>query len=593
MAERQLSDLALWLRLMRQARRYWAHVLAVMALSLLGTPLLLLQPVPFKIVVDSVIGSKPIAGFMDLLVPAAARESETRLLVFAVAMMLGIVLVQQVRGGGAGLLRLYTAQRLVLDLRTRLFRHLQRLSVSYHDRLGSGRAAYRVQFDTTAVQQLVFGTAVPMVSAVVTVVAMLYATLRLNPPLVGVALLAVPVVLLISRAYRGPLRRGSRKARALQAEAFAVVPEALSASRVVKSFGAEEREAARFMRSAHRSFRAGLRLSLSRSMFGMLVGLTTAVATAAVLYVGVHQVLNGAITLGELILVTAYIRSLRGPMTQLSTIVANVQSQLASADRIFSVLDELPEVPERPNARSLVRARGDVELRDVSFEYEPGAPLLRDASLVVPAGTRVGIAGATGSGKTTLLNLLLRFYDPVSGAILLDGVDIRDYKLADLRRQFATVLQESVLFHTTIAENIAYANPDADDDEIVAAAKAAGAHAFIEELDDGYETVVGERGMRLSGGERQRVAIARAFLCDGPVLLLDEPTSSLDAGTEAAIFEAMNRLMQGRTTFLVAHRVHTLKDCDLLLRLEDGRFRRTDYRELLQEADAPSQAVQI
>jgi ATP-binding cassette subfamily B protein len=268
----------------------------------------------------------------------------------------------------------------------------------------------------------------------------------------------------------------------------------------------------------------------------------------------------------------AYLAQLYGPIEAISKKAADMQSSLVSAERAFALLDEEPDVAERPNARPLSRASGAVAFRDVSFAYDRDRTVLHRFTFEVAAGTRVGIAGSTGAGKTTLVSLLTRCYDPIAGQILLDGVDLRDYRLADLRNQFGIVLQEPVLFSTSIAENIAYARPSASAEEIIAAAKAANAHDFIARLPSGYATLVGERGICLSGGERQRVALARAFLKNAPILILDEPTSSVDVRTEAAILEAMERLMQGRTTFLIAHRPDTLRLCDTLLIVENGRL---------------------
>jgi ATP-binding cassette subfamily B protein len=266
-----------------------------------------------------------------------------------------------------------------------------------------------------------------------------------------------------------------------------------------------------------------------------------------------------------------YLTQLYGPLRTIGQKVTSLQNAFASAERVFALLDERPDVDERFDARPLARAKGEFAFRNISFGYEPEHPVLHKVDFELRAGTRLGIMGATGSGKTTLTNLMLRFFDPLGGEITLDGVDLRDYRLADLRRQFAVVLQDAVLFSSTIAENISYAYPDADFDEIVAAAKAANAHEFITGLPDGYYTRVGERGMRLSGGERQRISLARAFLKNAPILILDEPTSSLDMHTESAVMEAIQRLMRGRTTIMIAHRLTTLRNCDLLLTLENGR----------------------
>jgi ABC-type multidrug transport system ATPase subunit/Ser/Thr protein kinase RdoA (MazF antagonist) len=306
--------------------------------------------------------------------------------------------------------------------------------------------------------------------------------------------------------------------------------------------------------------------------FGILVGATLGLGMATVLYLGTHKVLAGAMTLGELVLVVGYLDQLYEPLKTASRKMGTLQSSLASAERVYSLLDEPPDFTDSPHARPLERAAGAVEFRGVSFAYEQRHRVLDEVSFNVAPGTRVGIAGTTGAGKTTLVSLLTRFYDPSAGQILLDGVDLRDYKLADLRSQFAIVLQEPVLFSTSIAENIAYARPDAGDADIVAAARAAGAHDFIAALPDGYDTPVGERGVRLSGGERQRIALARAFLKDAPILILDEPTSSVDVRTEEQILESMKLLMRGRTAFMIAHRTSTLEICDVRIEVDDGRL---------------------
>ena len=303
----------------------------------------------------------------------------------------------------------------------------------------------------------------------------------------------------------------------------------------------------------------------------MLVGLISALGTAGVLLIGVGHVRQGALSLGQLLMVLGYLAQLYDPLKTISRKAAGLQNYLASAERAFSLLDEAPEVPERPRARSVPRASGAVEFRGVCFAYGPDRPVLQDVSFAIAPGTRLGVIGATGAGKTTLISLLTRFYDPTAGQILLDGVDLRDYKLDDLRRQFAVVLQETVLFSASIAENIAYAAPGASREQIVVAAHAANAHEFIVRLPRGYDTQVGERGAQLSGGQRQRIALARAFLKDSPVLILDEPTSAVDAETEATILGAMRHLMRGRTVLVISHRPSTLERCAGLLVLESGR----------------------
>src|SRR5256884_2378576 len=388
--------------------------------------------------------------------------------------------------------------------------------------------------------------------------------------MVGLAI--SPVLLVLMRIYRRGLRGQAREAKALDSAAQSVVQEVLAGIRVVKAFGQERREQERFVSRSNAGMRARLRLAFVENGFGLLVGLTTAGGTAAVVAMGAHHVLSGRLTLGGLLMVMASLSQLYEPLKTISKKSASLQSHLASAERAFALLDHPPDVSERPNARRLVRATGAVAFRHVAFAYDGGSRVLHDVSFDVEPGARVGITGATGAGKTTLFSLLNRFYDPTEGQILLDGVDLREYKLADLRNQFAIVLQDPVLFSTTIAENIGYARPESSEDEIVAAAKLANAHDFIVNLPEGYQTRVGERGLCLSGGERQRISLARAFLKDAPILVLDEPTSSVDFRTEAAIVEAVQRLRRGRTAFMISHRAKTLENCDLKLELEGGRL---------------------
>lgn len=574
------TDFALYRRLLRQARPYWPHIGGLLLLSLLSTPLALLAPLPLKIAVDSVIGSEPVPGFLDALVPEAATGSAAAVLILAVALVLGIALLNEVQQVASEVLKEHTGGKLVLDFRTRLFRHAQRLSLSYHDTKGPTDSTYRIQYDAPALHWLAVDGVVPLVTAGFMLLAMVYVTAQIHLQLALVALAVAPVMFLISWAYSRRLRTRWHKVHDLDGSVLSVSQEALSAIRVVKAFGQEDREERRYVRHSRESLQERIRLTFVEGGFTLLIGLTTAAGTAAVLFIGVRLVLSGALSLGDLLLVMGYLLQLYGPLDTLSNSKATFQASLASAERAFSLLDEAPDVVERPNARPLSRASGSVAFRDVSFAYDEDRPVLHGVSFEIGPGTRLGISGTTGAGKTTLISLLTRFYDPTAGRVLLDGVDLRDYKLDDLRNQFAIVLQEPVLFSNSIAENIAYARPEASEEEIVEAAKAANAHEFIANLPQGYETQVGERGMRLSGGERQRLALARAFLKDAPILILDEPTSSVDTKTEATIMEAMERLMCGRTTFMIAHRLGTLENCDARLEIEDGRVVKFEQRTL-------------
>ncbi len=588
MEERRYKDFVILQRLFRQARPYWLHLAGIFLVSILTAPLMLLTPVPLKIAVDSVIGSRPLPGLLDTVLPAGIRHSGAALLAFSVCLLLTTALLMCLQSLASGLLQAYTGEKLVLDFRARLFHQAQRLSLLYHDTKGTADSIYRIQYDTVCIQSVSVDGMVPFVTAAVTLVSMLYVTARIDLHLTLVAVAISPVLLMLSKVYRRRLRRRSREVKDLERSALAVIQEVMGALRVVKAFGREDHEERRYLRQSAMGIRSRLRLAWDEGQYGLFVGMTTAAGTAAVLWIAVRHVQAGSLTLGNLLLLMTYLGQLYEPLKTIGKKAGGLQGYLTSAERVFSVLDSTADVPERTGAHPLARAAGAVMFRNVSFGYGASHPVLQNVSLEVPAGARLGIAGRTGAGKTTIINLLIRFYDPWAGQVLLDGIDLRDYRLVDLRNQFALVLQEPVLFSTTIAENISYARPGASEQEIVTAAKLANAHDFIVRLPNGYQTCVGERGMCLSGGERQRVSLARAFLKDAPILVLDEPTSSVDVRTESAIMEAMERLMRGRTVLMIAHRASTLHSCDLRLELENGQVA---SRTEAAPADAPGGKV--
>ncbi len=560
-------------RLLRQAREYWPHLAGLLALSLLAPVVRLLSPLPLTYAIDCVIGDRPPPA------PFAALDRPA-LLVAAAFFLVVLALIGHLIGMAVFLLSTFIGERLVRGFRAALFRHAQRLSISYHDTKGTTDSAYRIQYDAPCIQWVVVDGSIPLVTAVLTLIVMLTVILGIDWQLALVALAIAPVLFILTHSFGRRLQRQANELKTAESMALGVIQEVLTALRVVKAFGREDREQDRFVRHSGRGMRARLAEALVTSLFALLVGLTTAAGTAAVLYIGIRHVQAGAITLGELLLVMAYLTQLYGPMEMLSKKAGDLQASLVSVDRAFALLDQAPDVSDRPDARSLVRAAGEVEFRGVEFGYAGNAPVLRDVSFHVLPGSRVGLEGRTGAGKTTLVSLLTRFYDPTAGQVLLDGVDIREFRLADLRNQFAIVLQEPVLFSTSVAENIAYAKPEASQAEIEAAARAANAHEFIAGLPEGYETLVGERGLRLSGGERQRISLARAFLKDAPLLILDEPTSAVDVATETAIMDALRTLMRGRTTFIIAHRLSTLEGCDEHLCLDAGQVTAGEPRVL-------------
>lgn len=559
-------------RLAAEVRPYTGQTVVIFLVDLLGTPLLLLAPVPLKIAVDSVLGGKPLPPRLDALLPSGVTHTDLGLLLTVAVMQVLVVVLAQLQQMSSYVLRVRTGETMTLALRERLFLHAQRLSLLRHDTRGSTDSVYRIQYDAAEVQKVTVDGLLTTATAAISLTVTVVVVCRLDWQLAVVGLLVAPLLVVLTRRYRLRVRPRYRDVKGIETDAMQVVQEALGALRVVKAFGQEEGERARFRRRSGTGVQARIRLAMAEATFGLLVNLVTAIGTAAVLFIGVRHVQRGVLTLGELLMVIAYLAQLYAPLQTISKKAATLQSSLASADRVFEFLDEPADVPQAPHAVPLVRARGEVEFRHVSMRYPNGAPVLEDLSFRVEPDTTVGVFGATGAGKTTLVSLLVRFYDPTAGAVLLDGVDLRDYRVDDVRRQVAFVLQDPVLFSTSIGENIRYARPDASFEEVVAAAEQADAHEFVSRLPDGYDTQVGERGLRLSGGERQRISLARAFLKDGRIIVLDEPTSSVDVGTETRILAAMERLARGRTTFLIAHRASTLRNCDATIELAHGQL---------------------
>ncbi len=566
-----MGDLALYRRLLAQARLSWPTIVVLLFVGLLASPLALLTPLPLKTAVDSVLGSRPLPHFLNNLLPAGVSRSPAALMVVVAVIAILLALANQLQVAAQKYLTVLAGERLQLDFRARIFQHLERLSLTYHDTIGTSDSVYRIQQDAPAIRSIIIDGFIPLLGSAATIVGMIYVTLRLDWQLALVAMAVSPPLLLIARAYRPRLRGLSREVRRLESVALAVVHEVLGALRVVKVFGQEQREADRFVGRSLDGVRGRVHLALAEGRFSVALGLITGIGTTLVLFLGISHVRAGTLSLGSLLLVMGYVAKLYDPIKTISRKVATLQGYLASAERAFVVLDEPSDVAERRDAQRLTRACGAITFDNVSFGYAPDRPVLHQVSFALPAGASVGIEGTTGAGKSTLISLLTRLYDPTEGRILLDGVDLREYARDDLRRQFAVVLQDTVLFSTSVAENIAYALPGASREQILAAAQAANAHEFIVRLPRGYDTEVGERGQQLSGGQRQRIAVARAFLRDSPVLILDEPTSGVDAHTEAAIVDAVGRLQQGRTVITISHRPSAVARCTAFLTIERGR----------------------
>jgi ATP-binding cassette subfamily B protein len=545
---------------------------ALLVISLLAVPIALIFPLPIKLLVDSVLGSQPLPGYLTIFV--GSQVSKSLAISLAISILLGAAVLTYLQNLVNVWYSNKVGNRMTLDVRARLFRQMQRLSIAYHDTMGASDSAYRTLNDAPMLRSFGIDNIIPLTTSILTLAAMILVMVYLDWQLALIALLVSPLMFLLTVAFRPRIRAGWRKYRASESAAMEVAQESLSASRLVKSYGQEERKNQQLVSHYSASLSAQLKVQVDSAFYSLLVGVVTAAGLAAVLYIGIGHVQAGILTLGSLLVVNYYVTQLYTPLRNVGASILDIQMSLTGVERYRAVLDEKPDVPESPNALSLARAKGQIAFRKVSFEYTRDHPVLQDVSFSLPSGSCLGVVGPTGSGKTTLSTLMLRLFDPIDGVITLDDIDLRDYKLADLRNQYAVVHQETVLFSTTVAENIRFARPNATMDEVVAAATSAKAHDFITSLPNGYDTLVGERGMKLSGGERQRLSIARAFLKNAPILILDEPTSSLDVHTESAILDTIQELMKDRTTLMIAHRPSTLRNCNMILMIEDGRVTR-------------------
>jgi ATP-binding cassette subfamily B protein len=559
-------------KVLKVARPCWPHLVGISLLCLLSTPVTLLAPLPLKIAVDSVLGTRALPYWLKYAPwPHRWLTASNGPLVICATLLVAIALLNCLQSLASWLLSTYTGEKLVHDFRGRLLFHAQRLSLSVHDRRGTNDIAYRIQYDAPAIQNLFLQGMIPILSSAFTFVAMLMVTMRISWRIASLAAVLSPVLFVLARNSSRKVRKRYDGLRELDSSAMLVLHEALSCLRAVKAFGQEAYEDELFRRKSRQRMTEQVRLASIQAGFHVLIGLCIALGAAVALVMGVTEVRQQMMTIGEFLLVMAYMAQLYEPLRTMSTNIPELQATLASLQRAFALLDEIPELADCLAPRVAARSSGEVEFRNVCFQYTAGGrSVLNDISFHIRSGTRVGLMGPSGSGKSTLVNLLTRFYDPSGGAILIDGTDLREYNLAELRQQFSIVMQEPMLFSTTVAGNIAYADPQASRAEVVRAATLANAHDFIYRLPQGYDTLIGDGATRLSGGERQRLAIARAFLKGAPMLILDEPTSAVDTRTEQLIMEALDKLMVGRTTFMIAHRLSTLERCDAVLVLKSG-----------------------
>jgi len=555
--------------LLGYARSQRPTLLLIFVLTLASSALVAVQPWPMKLLVDHVLGTKPLPEFLKSI---GIPESRPQLL--ATVVIAGLVLFALNTTLHAVLAWKWTraGRRMVYDLAEDLFARLQRRSLLYHQRTSVGDTMGRITVDSWSVYRALEAIVVSPAHALLAIGAMIFLMAQLSPLLTWVALASAPFIVGASFLVGKPLRAAARMKREIESRIQSHIQQTLAGISVVQAFTQERRENERLQQYAGVAIAAQQRTALVGSINSLSSGLVMTLGAAVVLWLGARQVLEGTLSIGSILVFLVYLNSLQEQMKILANMYTSSQTIGASVDRVTEVLKSSPEIVDSPTARDLPKTRGHIQIEHVTFGYEPGQPVLHDVLLEVKPASTIAIVGPTGAGKTTLVNLIPRFFDPSRGRVLIDGHDLREIKLRSLRDQIALVLQESVLFPTTIAENIAYGRPDATRAETEAAARAANAHEFISKLPNGYDTQVGERGATLSGGERQRISIARAILKDAPILIMDEPTSALDAQTEHLLLDAMERLRKGRTTVFIAHRLSTVRRADRVVVLKAGRI---------------------
>jgi ATP-binding cassette, subfamily B, bacterial len=577
--------------------RPYAKALAFAVLAVIGETIAdLLQPWTLKVVFDGVLRAKPIEaqGWLNHLVLMSAGTDRLAILRFAAIAALAIAVFGAICSYAEKYLTTSVGQWVMHDLRLSLYAHVQRLSLSYHDRKQTGDLISRVTTDIDAVQSFVASGVLSAFIDVLTLAGMVGVMFYVNWRFTLIALSVSPVLFGVVYTYTRRIKKASREVRKKEGEIVSVIQEVLTSIRVVKAYGREDYEQKRLEEESLESVEIALRARGLKAKLSPLVEIIVAVGTSIVLWYGARMVLQGSLGAGTLIVFILYLGKMYKPMQDLSKMTDAYSKASVGYERIREVLETHREVSDLPGARAVPKIKGLIEFQDVNFHYEGGSPVLRDVTLRIEPGQTAALVGPTGAGKTTLVSLIPRFYDPVSGVVLLDGTDVRRWTQKSLRQNISFVLQETILFHGPIWTNISYGKPNASRAEIYRAAELANASEFIERLPEGYDTVVGERGVTLSGGQRQRIAIARAVIRNSPIMILDEPSTGLDTASERLVFDALDRLMEGRTSIVIAHRLTTIRNADVIFVVDDGTIRESGtHNELVKSGGLYAELYQL
>ena len=573
------------LRLSHLLRPYWPAISLALIAVLGETSADLMEPWPLKIVLDYVLQSKHMPDWLASIVHRVAGTSQLAILNVAVFAVAIIALIGAVSTYSEKYLTTSVGQWVTHDLRRTLYHHIHRLSLSQHDEARTGDLISRVTSDIEAIQDFVTSAMLGIVVDVVTIAGMITVMFIINWQFTLIALSVVPPLFVVVYLYTRRIKKASRDVRKKESELVSIVQEVFSSIRVVQAFAREDYEEKRFEGTSLENVEMALRARAIKARLSPIVDVIVAVGTCLVLWYGARIVLEGRMTAGSLVVFVLYLSNMYKPMRDLSKMTDTVSKASVGYERIKEVLETESRVRDLPRARRAPRFRGDIKFEDVSFSYQPDTPVLKNVSLEIKPGQTAAFVGPTGAGKSTIISLVARFYDPTSGVIKIDGQDIRSYTLRSLRQQMSFVLQDTLLFRAPLWKNIAYGKPEARRSEIVRAAELANAHEFIEKLPEGYDTVAAEKGITLSGGQRQRIAIARAILRGSPILILDEPTSSLDAPSEQLVVEALERLMEGKTSIIIAHHLATIRNADVIFVVKNCTVVERGTHEQLMAAD--------
>jgi ATP-binding cassette, subfamily B, bacterial len=545
----------------------------------------LLEPWPLKVVVDNVVKAQPVKnGWLNHLILSVAGIDKLAILKLAAISFLVIACAGAICSYIEKYVTTSVAQWVTHNLRRAVYAHIQKMSLAYHDRKQIGDLLSRVTSDIDAVQSFVISGLMSAVVNSLMLVGMIGVMFYLNWRFTLIALSVAPVLGAVVYTYTRQIKKASRAVRKKEGEIVSVMQEVLSSIRVVKAFAREDYEQQRLEEQSLEGLEIAMKARSLKAKLSPMVEVIVAIGTALVLWFGARMALEGTLSPGALIVFLFYIGKLFKPMQELSKMTDSYSKAAVGFERIREVLDTKSEVKDMPRAKMLRRVKGEIDFDHVSFGYENEAPVLKNVSVTIKPGQLVALVGPSGAGKTTIISLIPRFYDPNSGVVKIDGQDVKRLQQKSLRRHIGFVLQETLLFNTSVWSNIAYGKPGASRNEILRAAEQANADEFIRKLPDGYDTIVGERGVSLSGGQRQRIAIARAIICDTPILILDEPSSGLDAASEKLVFEALDRLMEGKTTVVIAHRLSTIRRADSIFVIDDGRIVENGNHEQLLRA---------